>query len=191
MAQMVVTAGSLMRSVLLPFILVALLVWNLPTVNFAIGNLLAMTARIQSLEASGVKLAFRDPKKIDFVLSAAGVDQGQIGQSTAALPKLTGAHIERLFTIYPEMISCLYSNPDLQMSVYLGLDMQLERWGLVTHKPAEEALAELQKAGDQDSKIGRPVRCHKVDLTPTGYDAKTVLLGLIRSNFDGTASSGI
>ena len=38
MAQMVVTAGSLMRSVLLPFILSALLIWNLPTVNHAIAT---------------------------------------------------------------------------------------------------------------------------------------------------------
>ena len=189
MAQMVITAGSLMRSVMLPFILVALLLWNLPTVNFAIGNLLAMTARIQSLEASGVRLAFRDPKKIDLVLSAAGVDQSQIGQSAAALSKLTGAHIERLFNVDRTVVSCLYSNPDLPMSVFIGLDLQLERWGFVKRQPAEEALAELKKAGGE-ADIGQPVHCYTMALTPTGYDAKTALLGIIRAGFDGMAHPG-
>jgi hypothetical protein len=189
MAQMVVTAGSLMRSVLLPFILVALLLWNLPTVNFALGNLLAMTARIQSLEASGVKVAFRDPKKLDLLLTAAEVDQSKIGRRIDALSKLTGAHIERLFTIDPTMVNCLYTKPDMRMSVYLTLDYQLQKWDFVRTKPAEKALAELlEKAGGKESDIGLPLSCYTMELTDTGYDAKTVLLGIIRAGFDGTAA---
>jgi len=188
MAQMVVTAGSLLRSVALPFVLFAFLIWNWPALNFAIGNLVAMTARIQSFEASGVKVAFRDPKKIDLALSAANVDPAKIGRRVESLTKLTGAHIERLFTIDPTMVNCLYTKPDMQMSVFLALDYQLQKWDLVRTKPAEKALPEiLDKSGGQESEIGRPVSCYTMELTDAGYDAKTALLGIIRAGFDGTA----
>ena len=187
MAQMVVTAGSFMRSVVLPFVLFALLIWNLPTLNFAIGNLLAMTARIQSLEASGVKVAFRDAKKLDLALSAANVDRNKIGSRIDSLTKLAGAHIERLLTIDPTMVNCLYTKPDMQMSVYLTLDYQLQKWDFVRSKPAEKALSELLHSTDgKESDIGRPLSCYTMELTDTGYDARTVLLGIIRAGFDGT-----
>ena len=188
MAQMVATTSSLMRGVFLPFILIALLFWNLPTVNHAIGNLLAMTARIQSLEASGVKLAFRDAKTLDLILTAADVKADAIGARIEALPKLTGAHIERLFTIdTPSMVNCVYTKPNMQMGVYLTLDYQLLTWKFLESEPAEGALAEHVKDLDgKESEIGLPSSCHTLKLTATGYDAKTALLKIIRAGFEGT-----
>jgi hypothetical protein len=193
MAQMVVTAGSLMRSVLLPFILSALLIWNLPTVNHAIGNLLAMTARIQSLEASGVRVAFGDAKKLDLSLAAAKVDPTKIDDRIKVVRKLTGVHVDRLFTLDSQQVHCVFTKPDLRMSLYLTLDYELENWKLVESSFDEAALAKLRDASaGQALNIGEPRSCYRLKLTDVGYDAKTALLGIMRMGLDGGgAPSGV
>src|SRR5690348_16266265 len=112
MAQMVVTTGSLLRSVLLPFILSALLVLNFPVVNRAVGDILSMTSRIQSVEASGIKVAFGDVKKLASALTLTiGTELAKEKQQPVidAVRQLTAGDIERLFTFDPAQAHCIYS----------------------------------------------------------------------------------
>ena len=187
MAQMVVTAGSLMRSVLLPFILLAFIVGNWFTVNDAFGSLLKMTSRIHSLEASGIKIAFRDVEQLNRALTLGTKLEGPDREALiASVRRLSGAHIERLFTVNPAHTHCVFTKPDANMRRFLMADSDLETWGLVKINLDERALEDLSKqVAEKPLAIGTPRSCYHMELTLPGIDAKTALLGVIRDAFEG------
>jgi hypothetical protein len=191
MAQMVTTAGSLMRSVLLPFILLAFIIGNWFTVNDAFGSLLRMASRVHSVEATGIKVAFKDPEQLNRALGLSTELKGPEREALiASVRRLSAPHIERLFTVDPAHIHCVYTKPDANMRRFLMADSDLETWDLVTMKLDEKALEEFSKqVAEKPVAIGVPRSCYHMELTTSGINAKTALLGVIRDAFEGFGGS--
>ena len=186
-AQKVASLLTLLRSMVLSFLVVALVLWNLSAVNQSAMDLLSMVPRIQQLEASGVKVVLKDEMKLR--ASLASIAEGQLPEAEKqaavdAVKQLSATLVDRLFTIEKDEPHCEFTRPTAKMRLYLRIDAELAEAGLVEIEPD---LAELEKEtariGSGPSSIGTPRSCYRMKLTGLGYDTKSALVGIIRQAF--------
>ena len=184
LAQTLATFLKSIRSIALSLLLLILIGWNFGTLNSSARDVIAMVPRIQQFEASGVRVVLKDEVKLRASLATAV--EGQLPeaarrQAVEAVQKLTGAQVDRLFTVLPDSSHCDYTLATAKMRLYFNADAELEELGLIetTADPATFD-AEMARIAAEGSDIGKPRSCYRLKLTPLGYDAKSALVGVIR-----------
>jgi hypothetical protein len=182
---------KMIRSIALSLLLLILIVWNFGTLNSSAREVIAMVPRIQQFEASGVKLVLKDETRLKAAL-AAMVDDKKLAESermpehmrratVKTVKKLTGTQAERLLTVVHGSSHCDYRLATPKMRLYFASDVELEELGLVTTEIDPTALAnEIAAIAVEGSKIGQPRSCYTLKFTDLGYNAKTVLVGVMR-----------
>ncbi|MEA2874526.1 MAG: hypothetical protein QOH67_4674 [Hyphomicrobiales bacterium] len=183
-AQKFATFLTSLRSIALSVLLLMLFAWNFGTINTSAKEVLAMVPRIQQFEASGVKVVLRDEIKLKESLAAmvdGDLSESERRATIGSVQKLTGAQVDRLFTIEEGRSHCDYTLPTAKMRLYLNSDAALEELGLVETKPDASAFdSEMARTAIEGSDIGKPRSCYSMKLTPRGYNAKSALVGIIR-----------
>jgi hypothetical protein len=183
-AQKLATFLTSIRSIVLSFLLLLLLAWNFGALNSSARELLAMVPRIQQFEASGVKVVLKDELKLRASLATAvdGALPETVKRDTIeAVQKLTGAQVDRLFTLEAESVHCDYTLATARMRLYFNSDAELEELRLVATAADPAAFdREISRIEAEGSDVGRPRSCYRMKLTPLGYNAKSALVGVIR-----------
>ena len=182
--QKVASLLTLLRSIVLSLLVLALILWNFGAVNQSAMDLLSMIPRIQQLEASGVKVILKNELTLRKSLESIAEDllpEKERQASIEAVKELTAAQVDRLFTIERGGLHCEYTRPTAKMRLYVSVDAQLEEARLVQIEPnltkLEQEAAQLASGA---SDIGTPRSCYSMELTSLGYNAKSALVGVIR-----------
>lgn len=186
MAKAISTVHGIIWNILVPIGLV-LLVWhNHGLIEQSFRDVLSMTSRIQSIKSSWMEVALRDRDNVTLSLARANVtydDPAEQDRVAAAVARLSGLQLERLFTIDPSQLHCEFARPNLQMRAYAALDYELGTQGLIssTYDPDGSAAEAIKAHPD----IGPSRGCHRLELTARGYNVKTAVIGIIREAFEG------
>jgi hypothetical protein len=183
-AQKLATLLTSLRSIVLSLLLLLLVAWNFGALNTSANEVLAMVPRIQQFEASGIKVVLRDETKLAASLAAmvdSDLPETEKRATIDAVQKLTGAQVDRLFTIADGLSHCDYTLATAKMRLYLNSDAALEELGLVQTKADPVTYdSEIARIAANGSDIGKPRSCYSMKLTPRGYNAKSALVGVIR-----------
>ncbi|MGY2052802.1 hypothetical protein [Methylobacterium sp. JK268] len=189
MANAISIASSTILRLVFPVGLLVLAILNFESVNQAFRDLLAMTARIQSMKTTWVEFTLKDKEHLAVSLEGRELRHlsGEARKAViAAVKGLNGLRVERLFSIEDGSVHCSYAAPTPEMRMYAAVDFDLEGAALIHSTVSAASRAAVGKSYEP---IGKALSCYEIHLTDLGINVKSALLGVLRDGFDGSTAS--